>query len=520
MLAKNVTTDIEDIADYKAELLGSFLFFIEEFFPLVTGREFVVSKPAGRESHIITICRALTKVARGEQLDTLINIHPGGGKSTLLSMWVAWTLAQFQNSQYLYISYSKALSAKHTEFIRRIISTPEYKQMFGIQIRSDSKAKDSFQTNTGGSIKAFGSAGAITGQDAGLPNCSHFTGSVILDDPHKPDEASSDTIRLSVINNYKETILQRPRGPTVPIIFIGQRLHEDDLAAYLMSGKDERTYEPIILKSLDDAGNALHPEVMPLSSLLEKQEKNPYVFSSQYQQDPIPAGGALFKENYFLLLDEEPEFICTFITADTAETSKTYNDATVFSFFGFYEIVEMGQKTGAYALHWIDCVEIRVEPKDLRNEFLSFYGQCMLHKTKPKMAAIEKKSTGVTLISTLEDLRGLEIREVKRTKLDGSKAVRFLEMQPYLASKQVTFTDGAKHVDMCIKHMIKLTANDTHRFDDIGDTLSDAVKIALIDKVFNHMLNDNENAVVKSMAQDLQMRNLAIQRSHQYGNFQ
>lgn len=521
VLAKNATIDLESIADYKAELLGSFLFFIQEFFPLVTGRPWSMSNPTGRESHYITVCRELTRVARGEQLDTLINIHPGGGKSTLLSMWVAWTLAEFQNSQYLYISYSKVLSTKHTEFIRRIISLPLYYQLFGIKIRSDSKAKDSFQTNTGGSIRAFGSQGAITGQDAGLPNQVKFSGAVIIDDAHKPDEVHSDTIRHSVIQNYKETILQRPRGPGVPIIFIGQRLHEDDLPSYLLSGNDERTYKPVVLKSIDDAGNALHPEVMPLQSLLDKKEKSPYVYSSQYQQDPIPEGGALFKESYFLKLDDEPKILFTFITADTAESTKTYNDATVFSFWGYYEIEEYGRATGEYALHWLDTMEIRVEPKDLKEEFINFYAECMLHPVKPKLAVIEKKSTGVTLLSTLDNMRGIEIRGVNRTKIDGSKAVRYLEMQPYLASKQVTFTEGAKHAKACIAHMIKITANDSHRWDDICDTVYDAVKIALIDKTLHSAtVNNNSKAAVKSLMDNMRMKNLAIQKAHDYaGSF-
>lgn len=478
--------DEEVQAQLKARLLTDFLFFMKTFFPLVTGREFLISTPKGRESHFITIARELTLASQLEVLSILCNVPPGSGKSTICALWVAWTMARWSNSQYLYVSYAKTLAAKHTEFIRRIIQNPYYKAMFGIEVRHDSKAKDHFQTIQGGSVKAFGSSGAITGQDAGLPNCNHFTGAILLDDMHKPDEVHSDTIRETVKDNYRETILQRPRGPNVPIICIGQRLHEDDLPAYMLSGNDERVWKPIILKGIDDNGNALYPEVNSLPSLLEKQEKNPYVFASQYQQNPIPAGGALFKDNYFLRLDEEPELICTFITADTAETSKSYNDATAFSFWGVYYVEEGNRKTNRLALHWLDCAEIRVEPKDLKDEFMSFYADCMTHKNKPLFAAIEKKSTGATLVSVLSDMRGLEIREVKRTKVDGSKATRFLEMQPILASKLVTFTEGAKHINTCVNHMMKITANDTHRWDDICDTCYDAVKIALIDKNANH----------------------------------
>ena len=471
-----------DLDQLRADLWGSFLRFTRVFFPYVTGRDFVISSPPGRESHFITIARELTLAARMQNPSLIINVPPGHGKSVMLSMWVSWTMSRYPNSQFLYISYGKTLATKHTEFIKRVISCKHYRDVFGVEIRHDSKAKDFFQTTAGGAVKSFGSSGAITGQDGGLPNCEHFSGAVIMDDMHKPDEVHSDTIRQAVIDNYRETILQRPRAPNVPMVFIGQRLHEDDLPAYMLSGNDERQWKDVVLKSIDEAGNALYPDVNPLAQLREKQEKNPYVFASQFQQDPIPSGGALFKPENFVLLSQEPTMLLTFITADTAETSKSYNDATVFSFWGLYEIVEFGQKTGQHGLHWLDCWEIRIEPKDLKEEFLSFYAECMLHPIKPLLAAIEKKSTGVTLVSTLQDMRGLVIRELKRTKASGSKTERYLEMQPIIAAKLVSLTEGSRHSQTCINHMIKITANDTHRHDDICDTAYDACKIALIDK--------------------------------------
>jgi predicted phage terminase large subunit-like protein len=506
----------DEVEELKAELLGSFLLFVQTFFPLVTGKPFIISNPPGRESHFITIAKELTLVFRMQCNALSIQVPPGSGKSTLLSMFVAWTMAKFQNSQYLYISYSHELASKHTAFIKQIIECRQYKELFGIKVRSDSRAKDFFQTEQGASVKAFGSSGSITGQDAGLPHSEHFTGCVIMDDCHKPGEVHSDTVRQSVIQNYRETILQRPRAPNVAMIYIGQRLHEDDLPAYLLSGKDVRVWKPVVLKALDEAGNALYPEVNPLSQLLEQQEKNPYVFASQYQQNPIPAGGALFKPENFVLLDEEPEILLTFITADTAETNKSYNDATAFSFWGLYEIEEMGIKTGQTGLHSLDAVELRIEPKDLRAEFMSFYGDCMLHKVKPLIAAIEKKSTGVTLCSVLQDMRGLSIREVKRTKASGSKTDRYLEMQPIIASKLVSFTKGAKHTDTFINHMMKITANDTHRHDDLCDTMYDAIKLTLIDKTLNISQNQDGSHIVKSMAQE--MNNRFAARTRAYGN--
>ena len=514
MISIDRTSD-DYIIETRAQMFGSFLYFVQKFFPLITGREFKISQPLGRESHFHTISRELTLASRLEETSIIINVPPGHGKSVLVSMWVTWTLARWPDSQYLYISYSKNLASKHTEFIRRVIQCPSYRDLFGVTIRSDSRAKEFFQTNQGGSIKAFGSSGGITGQDAGLPNMDRFSGAIILDDMHKPDEVHSDTIRQGVIDNYRETILQRPRGPNVPIICIGQRLHEDDLPAYMLSGNDERHWKPVVIKAIDAAGNALYPDLNSLESLREKQEKNPYVFASQYQQDPIPAGGALYKAANFPILDEEPNILCTFITADTAETSKSYNDATVFSFWGVYKIEIAGQDTGQLALHWLNCEELRIEPKDLQDAFISFYGECMLHPIRPLVAAIEKKSTGVTLISSLESMRGLHVRDIKRTKASGSKTERFLELQPIVASKLISFPDGARHVQMCIDHLLKITANNTHRHDDICDTLYDAAKIALIDRtLYVEGVHEKENKILHSMASNFRSRSAAIHKAN------
>ena len=504
-----------DKDETKAKLWGSFLLFCQTFFPYVTGREFVISNPPMRESHFITIARELTLASRMQNPSVLINVPPGSGKSTLLSMWVAWTMSRYPNSQFLYISYGKVLATKHTEFIKRIISCAHYQEVFNVKIRHDSKAKDFFQTEQGGAVKSFGSSGAITGQDGGLPNCGHFSGAIIMDDMHKPDEAHSDTIRQSVIDNYKETILQRPRAPNVPMVFIGQRLHEDDLPAYMLSGKDERVWKAVVLKAVDDNGFALYPDVNPIAQLRLKKETSPYVYASQYQQDPIPAGGALFKPEQFVLLASEPTMLATFICCDTAETAKAYNDATVFSFFGLYEIEEFGQKTGQIGLHWLDCMEIRIEPKDLQESFRDFYADCMVHPVKPLVAAIEKKSTGVTLISVLKDMRGLEIRDIKRTKASGSKTERYLEMQPIVAAKLVSLTEGARHVDTCVRHMAKITANDTHRHDDVCDTLYDAIKIALIDKTLLYNTKQNTTIAAKLMQKQKAVQKL---KDAAYGN--
>lgn len=474
--------DTTDLNIMRAKLLGSLLEFTRVFYEILNNRPFVVSDPTGRESHHLTVCKALTNVFYGKTTRLVINIPPGHGKSTMLCYFVAWAMAHYPDSQFLYISYSGEIATKCTYLIKQIIELPQYRHLFGVEIKKDSSAKDTFQTTAGGAVKAFGSSGSITGQDGGLPHLDRFSGAIIMDDMHKPDEVNSDTMRKDVINNFNGTIKYRQRGDKVPFIFLGQRLHEDDLPAYLISGKDGYKWEQVILQSLDEVGNALYPSNFPKEWLLIEQEVNPYQFSAQHQQNPQPAGGGIFKPEWFHILDEEPHIEATFITADTAETDKSYNDATVFCFWGIYRIKEQGVDVNLWGLHWIDCVEIRVEPKDLESEFRSFYSKCLHHKVKPTLAGIEKKSTGVTLLSVLGALRGLRILDIERNAKSGNKTARFLAIQPYIASKRVSFTQSASHVQLCLEHCRKITANNSHRFDDIADTLADACRMTFIDE--------------------------------------
>lgn len=491
-----IITGIEkdpEILEMKARLLGSLLLFIQTFFKIRTGRDFSLSHPEGRESHHITICRELTKVFYLETNRLLINVPPGHYKSTILQHFVAWAWAHYPDCQFIYLSYSHDEAAKNTGVIKSIMELKLYKDLFGVHIHPNFSAKDDFKTTAGGTIRAFGSSGSVTGKDAGFANCDRFPGGLIMDDMHKPDEVYSDTIREGVIDNYYDTIAQRVRGPKVPRIFLGQCLHEGDLALHFRSGKEGYDWKQVVLEGLDGAGNALDPAVITAKDLLIKRDLRPDVFYAQYQQDPRPPGGGIFKQDRFVLLDEEPNFLATFITADTAETDKDYNDPTVFSFWGLYKLNDFGtQELDVFALHWLDCLEDWFEPKDLRGEFMDFYASCCRHKMPPRFAAIEKKSTGVTLLSVLSDIRGLEVKGVERTKASGSKTARFFEIQETVNKKLISLPRDGKHTEKVITHCKKITSNNTHAHDDIADTLYDAVKIALINKSLQFTLSDNK----------------------------
>lgn len=490
MYKASLTNDKDEL---RKELLSSFFLFNRVFYEVRTNREFLVSQPIAHESHFLLICRELTDVFLLKTPRLMINVPPGWGKSTLCQNFIAWCYAWYGDCRFLYLSHSFELAASHTHTVKKIMSLPMYQELFNIKLRHDQSAKDHFETTQGGAVAAFGSKGSVTGRDAGLPGQDRFSGCLILDDMHKPDEVHSDTVREKVHKNYFETIEPRLRGLNVPVVFIGQRLHEDDLPAHLLSGSDGQIWKHVTIKALDEYENSRYPEVISKDKLISMKKLQPYVFSSQYQQEPIPSGGALFKEEWFTYLEHEPDILATFLTIDSSETEKTYNDATAMSFWGLYKLKHEGYDLGLYGLHWLNTIEIWVEPKDLEEMFMDFYVSCLRYPVKPKAIAIEKKSTGTTLLSILKKRQGLNLLDIERTAKSGSKTDRYLTIQPYIANRQLTFPLYAGHTALCLKHMLTITANQTHARDDICDTVSDAIDIALIRGMIINQVDTNHN---------------------------
>lgn len=475
------STDLdEDTNKLRLELLSSFFLFNKVIYEARTNRPFLISNPISNESHFVTICRELVDVFLLKTPRLMINVPPGWGKSTLCQNFIAYCLAWYADCRFLYLSTSYELAASHTHTIKKIIQLPIYRELFDVRVRSDQSAKDFFETSAGGAVAAFGAKGAVVGRDAGLPGQDRFSGCLLLDDMHKPDEVHSDTIREGVHKNYFETIEPRLRGINVPVIFIGQRLHEDDLPAHLLAGADGQKWKHITIKALDENKNSRYPEVMTREKLIAMEKLQPYVFSSQYQQEPIPSGGALFKEEWFTICEKEPPIFATFLTVDGAETEDTMNDPTAMSFWGIYSLGYQENGKDVCALHWLDCIEEWVEPKDLEELFLDFHSSCSRHDIKPMTSAIEKKSSGTTLLSLLKKRQGMSVIDIERTGASGSKADRFIKMQPYVASLRVTLPMYGKHNHKVVKHMTKITANNTHKHDDICDTAHDAIDVALI----------------------------------------
>jgi predicted phage terminase large subunit-like protein len=142
---------------------------------------------------------------------------------------------------------------------------------------------------------------------------------IIIDDPLKPGDATSEAVRSRVIEWYRSTLLSRGDDKiTTRIVVVMQRVHEEDLVGYLLEqGGFEILNLPAVAQRTETfdlgygrtytrrTGEILHPAHEPAEVLLElKRNMGPIAFSAQYQQSPVPPGGAIIKRKWLKYYDE------------------------------------------------------------------------------------------------------------------------------------------------------------------------------------------------------------------------
>jgi len=258
-----------------------------------------------RGPHHAAICNALMRVFRGECARLVINVPPRYSKTELAVVnFIAWALGQVPDAEFIHASYAAPLAVNNSANVRGLVQHEAYQKVFPA-CRLASDAKSHWTTTAGGVMYAAGAGGTITGFGAGKYR-EGFGGAIIIDDPIKSSEAKSDVIRQGVIDWFQNTLESRKNGPATPIVLIMQRLHEHDLAGWLLAGGNGETWEHVCLPAIQDDGTALWPEKHTLEDLRRMEQAAPYVFAGQYRQRPAPPDGGIIKPDAMPVIDALP----------------------------------------------------------------------------------------------------------------------------------------------------------------------------------------------------------------------
>ena len=246
----------------------------------------------------------------------IIQMPPRCGKSTLVSQYYpVWWLGNHPDQWVLLTSYSDRFAANWGRKARDVMAL-HGPTVFRQSVRRDQSATDDWGLvgHTGG-MSTAGVGGSLTGRGADL---------LIVDDPIKDAmQANSQLQRDNVWEWWQSTASTRLEPGGVAIV-VQTRWHQDDLAGRLITEMEQggEQWRVVSLPAIAtenenlragcwtftrEQGDALWPARYPLERLeVIKRSSGSYWWAALYMQNPQPAGGAVFKREWFSTVNAMP----------------------------------------------------------------------------------------------------------------------------------------------------------------------------------------------------------------------
>ena len=265
----------------------------------------------------------------------------------------------------------------------------------------------------------------------------------IIDDPQKPVDAQSEARRNSLNQWVSNTLMSRlDNKQTGAIIVVMQRVHMDDLSGFLSNSADnwEILSLPAIAEVEEDIpigngkthhrqiGEALHPELESLDTIRNQQKiMGADVFAAQYQQSPVPAGGAMIRRAWFRYDDVAPDLKRGRVIQswDTAAKDGAQNDYSVCTTWLLVD----------NHFYLLDLARGRFEYPQLRDTALA-----LAERYRPIEILIEDASTGSALAQELNQTSNYFVNLIP---VDRDRQGRVYVQQGKFAAGLVLFPRGA-----------------------------------------------------------------------------
>lgn len=515
--------DIERaVAKYKCE--KDHLFFTRFFFKKRHGIKFIVNW------HHEYLGELVDRVFDGTIENLVINIAPGSSKTEeVVINLMARGLAKNPRSRFLHLSYSDDVASGNSQAARETVTSDEFQAMWPLRLSSDTKAKKRWNImldgKKAGGVYATSIGGQVTGFRAGHM-AEGFLGSIILDDPLKPEDAFSKTKVEQANRKLLTTVKSRKANPRTPIIIIMQRIAELDPTGFIEKGGIPGKWTIVKIPALlddnainelpekyrerarasvkDDQGRVSYWEYKEPVADLNEMEKgrgedqsgnriSSHVFSSQYQQQPIRMGGNIIKGKYFKRYSILPQLKYREIYADTAQKTAERNDFSVFQVWG------CGMDNKAYL---IDQIRGKWEAPDLERQAKDFWNKH--HNIEAwdinmfgmlRQLLVEDKSSGTGLVQSIRDKGGIPVVGIERDK---DKYTRVMDALPYMENGEVFIPEEMPWISDYVSEHEAFTADGTHAHDDQVDPTVDAInhilgplnKLKIWERVADAQTND------------------------------
>jgi predicted phage terminase large subunit-like protein len=412
--------------------------------------------------HIEAIAWHLERCLAGDIKRLIITVPPRHLKSICASVAVpAWALGRDPALRIIAASYSAGLARKHAVDCRAVMEADWYHRTFPrTHIHPDKNTELEVMTTHQGFRLATSVGGTLTGRGGNL---------ILIDDPMKPEEAMSESSREAAKRWYDGTLYSRLDDKAEDsIVIIMQRLHVDDLVGHVL---EQEPWVHLDLPAIAEApqrvqvgpgryihrapGDLLHAERESKTALdAIKATLGSYNFSSQYQQRPVPAGGALIKWRWFGKYREPPapgRLDRVIQSWDTASKAGEIND---------FSVCTTWRERGS-SYHLIDVVRARLEYPDLKRRVLA---EAVRHHAQ--VVLIEDKGSGTHLI---QDLRQDGLIRPIAILPEGDKVTRMAAQTAKIEAGHVLLPEQASWLQDFQTEILQFPNG---RHDDQVDSLS------------------------------------------------
>lgn len=441
--------------------------------------------------HIRCIAEHLEAVRTGELRKLIVNVPPRTLKTYLISVaFPAWVLGLEPYNNFIGTSYSGGLIEDAIVNCKHILRDDWYQHCFPeTKIDPTQDTKSDFKTTARGRYYGAGILGTITGKGADY---------VICDDPLKPDEALSDTIRIETNKAIRNTLFSRFDDPRVGrFILIMQRLHEDDPTGHLLQDGgyhllklpaesiDRPTIitlgerKPWVMKK----GDLLFPKRFTKEVLDEKRrDMLDYNYVGQFLQEPVPLGGGEFKDSWINYYDKSSiraSEMNVYILCDAAAGDEDNKKKKKKSDYTSFIVVGLSSDNNYYLL---DGVRDRLNPTERIQKLFE------LHRTwnglcgKPPKVGYEKYGlmTDTHYIREVQKQTNYRFPLVELGGVKISKENRIRRMIPDLQNGRWWFPDSLMYTDYdartidLVREIIKseMSTFPRAKYDDMLDALT------------------------------------------------
>ena len=312
----------------------------------------------------------------------------------------SWYLGRYPNKKVIQTSNTADLAVNFGRKVRNLVMSEQYREVFNVSLRQDSKAAGRWATNFDGEYFAIGVGGTVTGKGADL---------LIIDDPHSEQDMMGD---LSAFDRVFEWYTSGPRQRLQPggaIVVVMTRWSDRDLTGKIIKEAAKREkheeWEVIELPAIMPSGNPLWPEFWSLKELEAlREELPPSKWNAQYQQSPTGEEGAIVKREWWKVWDKDDPPTCDFIIQswDTAFTKSERADYSACTTWGVFYKDEDKRDPNIILL---DAFQKRMEFPELKDKALSQYKYW-----EPDACIIEAKAAGAPLVFELRQI-GVPVSE-------------------------------------------------------------------------------------------------------------